>query len=616
MSKSKFISFIIVTLFYQVALLGQVRQIIDGQNKIGFINEKNDTLFKCQFDWVQFKEFGGVAMKTCVVRTDNQFGLISAEGKFLTQMDYSKMYVVNSHHNFLGFEKQEKHGLMDLATGNIVLQPEFDTLITYSPYSQFFTVKKNGKFGIINKQFQVIVPCENDKLLDYAMDIYCFQKNEKVGFYDNKGKLIIPFVYDELGSIQFGEKRIRVKKNGKWGVIDFKGNENGAFKYDEIDIYFDGLARFSQNGKVGYLNLKGAEQLPPKYDEGDWFTEGLCFVGNKDKDGVLKYALIDKKGQNITAFIFDDFLNLYDNGYSMVKSQDKFGIIDLKGKFILPVIYDSSEIDPEFYVNDELYVLLKTKDLLQLYDKKGKAIFQTNYDEMDEVEIDVIRGVVQVKRNNQVGFVQLNDGREIIPCQFSRISPFEFENYNYLLVEQLDKKGVWSIKENRLIVACEFDEVHEVYRDYGPSKSQDLLFFVTINEKLGLWNASKNRIVIPCEYDRIDFPDELQTTQQFILANKSTGSDEENKPDRSTLFNQEGKIILAERIITELYVLRDKKDQYLVVYDFVTEKYGLFSLDGAELLPCIYTEINAVKKGMVYVDVDGVSKTIPLPKKK
>jgi hypothetical protein len=62
--------------------------------------------------------------------------------------------------------------------------------------------------------------------------------------------------------------------------------------------------------------------------------------------------------------------------------------------------------------------------------------------------------------------------------------------------------------------------------------------------------------------------------------------------------------------------LRDKKDQYLVVYDFVTEKYGLFSLDGAELLPCIYTEINAVKKGIAYVDEDGVSKTTPLPKKK
>lgn len=98
-------------------------------------------------------------------------------------------------------------------------------------------VGKNGRFGIINTQFQVIAPIEYtriDSFLDpefgrpYWLAAAC--KDGKCGFLNEKGEIAIAFEYEDAGG--FGAAVAPVKKGGKWGYIDAKGKTVQPFEFD------------------------------------------------------------------------------------------------------------------------------------------------------------------------------------------------------------------------------------------------------------------------------------------------------------------------------------------------------------------------------------------------
>jgi len=585
-------------------VFSQLNQIVDGRGKIGFIDNSKVMIVNCQFDWVQHNSFGSNGKMTCIVRTEQNYGLLSADGKFLVPMTYSSIYVVNSFRNLLGFEQGGKHGLMDLQTGKILMPAEYDKEMTYSGSFRFLSGSKNGKWGAFDNDLKIIVPFEHDNLLDYSSGILCFQKKDKVGFYDGKGKEIIPFVYDELGSIQATYKRIRVKRNGKWGIIDYQGKELTPFIYDDIGIYSDGLAYFELNKKVGFLDIKGKVKIPAIYDQGDYFEKGLCFVGKFDKNENLKYALIDKKGKNLSEFIFDDFYTSFESGHSIVIRNGRYGAINTSGGYTIELQYEEEQINPEFDVNGDYFLMLRTADTVQLYSPKGLPLLSKKYDEIEDAMFEYDRAVILVRKDDQMGYLRLTDGKELVPCKYTNILPYEFEHADFVKLEQGDKKGVWSLKQNREVIPVQFDNLEYDY-DY-PQDKERIFFRVWQGDKIGIWDVTNNRQLVQCAYDEIQYlSQEIPKEHYYVTFNG----------DSLSIVNIQGQVIIPERLMEYPEIRYDKSDLYFVIFDLTKQKFGLYSSSGKELLPCSYTEINAVKKGVVYVDNNGVSETVVLPKK-
>jgi hypothetical protein len=88
----------------------------------------------------------------------------------------------------------------------------------------------DGKWGIVNSNWEWILPPKFDYLMDFDEKNYCEACiNDKRGFIDRKGIWIIQPEFDELGIVElyisFDEKDYcRAIINNKHGFIDRKGN--------------------------------------------------------------------------------------------------------------------------------------------------------------------------------------------------------------------------------------------------------------------------------------------------------------------------------------------------------------------------------------------------------
>lgn len=178
----------------------------------------------------------------------------------------------------------------DLGVGYVILNKNNKKLVIDTLFEDVITegreqfdsilVKKNGKWGLINPLTGIIV-CDfiyDDISLEREEDdngngeivVY---SNGLCGKIDSDGKIILPIIYDEIGS--FG----RVKKQGLWGLVK-NGEQIIPCEYIVLggsvihDDYWSHEPSRYKNGKWGAINLfNGTISLEFEYDEVK-FVEG------------------------------------------------------------------------------------------------------------------------------------------------------------------------------------------------------------------------------------------------------------------------------------------------------------------------------------------------------
>ena len=156
----------------------------------------------------------------------------------------------------------------------------YEDFTTIPPNAGIFTsVKIKGKWGVVNEKNQFLVQPVYDKIKLYSVHTYrdavtfsvfaIITKDGLQGLVDMQGDILIkPIyekVYDGVGNYPFaGVDAAAVKKDGKWGYINKKGQTILPFQYEyanhfEIRTYGKEkiLARVKLKGKSFYINLKG-----------------------------------------------------------------------------------------------------------------------------------------------------------------------------------------------------------------------------------------------------------------------------------------------------------------------------------------------------------------------
>lgn len=169
-----------------------------------------------------------------------------------TQIDEKYTNISYAFDNFFIFTNEEgKSGVLNLYTG-IEIEPEYDSILLtgtvnaleakmgnivdiYSRNIEKILTIRDGIVENIGKDFLVVHSKKELVYLDKDGEIvsntkvypnlklYSIQKDEKWGFADSQGKIIVECEYDivtELNEYGFAG----IYKDGKWGVIDSKGN--------------------------------------------------------------------------------------------------------------------------------------------------------------------------------------------------------------------------------------------------------------------------------------------------------------------------------------------------------------------------------------------------------
>ena len=174
--------------------------------------------------------------------------------------------------------------------GSVILEPKYDS-ITYLPNVGDFLVKTNEKVGILSKtgETKVQIMYDSIELMDADAELYVAQKDGKYGVLDFRGNIKIYIENDEVGMdiSQFEQNNIKnkyilagnlipVRKDKLWGLYDKNGNKIVDFTYDSF-----GYVASSNKDAFNLLVIPDYEVL----------------VACKDK----KYTLLNSSGKELFA---------------------------------------------------------------------------------------------------------------------------------------------------------------------------------------------------------------------------------------------------------------------------------------------------------------------------
>lgn len=136
--------------------------------------------------------------------------------------------------------------------------------------------------------------------------------NGKWGIVDTKGDTVVEPSYDDILLDSQGryinQSVILAKRDGKYHLLDSKWNPVNDFSCDNADMVTeDGIFAYSVNGKWGFADTKGNVIIEPTYEGAKSFSNGLaavCIKGvwgfiNRDRTIVIPCQFLDADYFNI-----------------------------------------------------------------------------------------------------------------------------------------------------------------------------------------------------------------------------------------------------------------------------------------------------------------------------
>lgn len=184
---------------------------------------------------------------------------------------------------------------------------EYDIQNDY--YNGLALVKKDGKWGYIDKNRHVKIPLIYDSANNFTDKIVKVKKDNLWGYINVEGEEIIPVDYYFCGEISNGI--IAVGKGGKYGFIDRNGNKICELLYDRVEPFSEeGTAKVVIGRKFGYINASGKVIVPIENDSNE---ENVDFTGiwNRTEVHSSLGATLEITHQMATSFEFKLTSNYY-----------------------------------------------------------------------------------------------------------------------------------------------------------------------------------------------------------------------------------------------------------------------------------------------------------------
>lgn len=325
-----------------------------------------------------------------------------------------------------------------------------------------------------------------------------FQLNGKYGVMDEKGFVFIKPDYEFIKKIEVSNVPFFIVKSlNKYGIIGFDAKELIKPSFNKILYYTNTKDRFllySDGEKWGTINLLPTIRVnSPIYDNASLLGEWTWVAKNK------KIGFLNSEGELIDGYKWDGFLSsvLPSRNLLGVKLGDKFGLVGINSKEIVPAIYDEIGYSNESVKDKTLIsgiIPIKVNNKCGYIDESGKILIEPKYDDILGFGI---KGVGQdrvcfVKNDNKWGMLSKKTFKELTQIQYDEM--LDFKN-GFSQVKISEKIGLVNI-EGREIIKPQFDKIIGIETNNG--------FFIV--QKMGLYGLVRNdgTIISPTKYQNIE----------------------------------------------------------------------------------------------------------------
>lgn len=523
-----------------------------------------------------------------IVKSLNLFGVINLSGKVIIPFMYDD---INLRSETAFFVKQRNKWALMSVNGEQLTDFRYDEPFYYSRRG---FVKENGKYGIIDSIGKEILPPQfTDLEWPYSnlQDAYwvSLKKPEGIrwGRVSKDGTILLPFIYDSVKpyTIYDGIEYFAAQREGKWGievtregstvanvVVPHQFNAIGSFGYTDHHIFIDLQQMPAEGGKWGLVKIL----LPSSTTN-----------------------IIEHTTSFAAPFLYDDsFQIIYGNKDFTTKKGNRWGMVDIAGKQLLPFLYDTPKIisvAPNFYLatlrGKTVIVDSSGRNIVpreEMYDDVSWEDLYYNefYRQMSQVPSDAPTAVIVTKRKGLSGFLSTS-GTVLLEPIAQRL---EVLPHGVLYFRKANSSfGAYLNSEGKILTDSIYDDppIRGVgYREYMRVTGPNGLTVVKRGGKNGVIDKTGKEI-LPLEYETIAF---LWDTG-IIMARRPT-----DKGGKWSCFSGTG-----QAIFTDKYDSVDVEKGYSDIGSQAlvrnNGKWGMVSLStGEELIPPTYDSVAIVPR--------------------
>lgn len=373
-------------------LIKPIYDTIFEQRKLGeayLLAKKNDENFflnsKGEIVSEGFKSFEPLNKENIIFSKNKQFGLIQKQNEkyeIILAPEYESIGVANFANTLFFLKKENQVQFYELKTKKFSEKYDKYTNIRVrdSVNSRerkvFLVVEKEGKKGLIDENFNQILPIEYNQITRFRADkdkeiLFEIRKQGKIGIVNASGKIILPAEFD---LVYYNHPYLTPLKNGYFGCYNLKGEQILNHIYEDIRFWKEqNVFLVSKDKLQGLVSLEEKIVAPIVYQNLFRVSfQNPCYIlATKDKEKnilVLENNKIDKiHNEN-----FEDLRQIHIKPIVFIgKQKSKENIYSLENRQLKKKL--KAEFDKIEKFNKEYY-WVQNKAKKYLLDKKTEKL--------------------------------------------------------------------------------------------------------------------------------------------------------------------------------------------------------------------------------------------------
>lgn len=293
----------------------------------------------------------------------------------------------------------------------------------------------------------------------HTQELALARMDDQFGFINTAGEWHIKPQFKDAKS--FSDDLAEAMNDDKsWGFINRKGEWAIQPQFKDVKAFHSGIAMATNGDDWFYIDKTGNKTLTQvQTDKYYDFSDGMAIIRTGDLVGF-----INTKGEVVVGPKFEKVFP-FQNGYSKVLENGKWGLIDKTGAYFVKTEYDG------------ISNVSKGPIVAEMGTSKG-LIVNGQFKEIPGAEkiwdFDSSKDITFAKKGGQLGFIDAQ-GNWVIEPQFDKVKAFK----NGLAPVMKDKKWGYIDPNGKVVIDFQYKDA-EVFSDDGlaPVKSSKLWGFI------------------------------------------------------------------------------------------------------------------------------------------
>jgi hypothetical protein len=424
-----------------------------------------------------------------IIEVSGKKGIVDQSGAYLVPPIYQDLGWTDGSNlpvdDIIGYRNQQFWGLLNIQRGRIT--PAKYAILSPVKNGENFIAARKGRlsnhlfFGVLDRKGRAIVGFEHESVQAIS-EFYLVGKTLNgqlsFGLMNQAEKFLLPPEYEKIKVINAD---ILVAKRGDfWRVFNDQIKQIGTIKADSIEWVSGDILTYYTNGRAGLVDLYGRILTEATYKSivqketafkaqsfPKWTAINICFEEkfNLDFDHIVPVSkdlklidinhargLIDEDGHFLLPPSFEAIERL-DNGLFLVRKNNKYGVVNVIGNPVIPIICDTIFYNHGFFM---ARVNEPKQSGWTVYLENGERISDNYYEGIKELSPSII-GV----KINGLWTALKKSGKQLSTPKFKEIEPFQ---NGFAIAKYLDRYGIID-SDMQFIIQPQYEEINYLGND-------------------------------------------------------------------------------------------------------------------------------------------------------